>query len=780
MRTNDANPRPVPSSVGEVDLRYFMEVARRRWLVIGIVTGVALLLGVAFAVLEPDEYTTQALVQKRERASPLTSMALESAGQGMMPDEMASEMELLRSRSVLGPVVELMALNLELPGHRELRSELLRGARIDPLVAPGEFRLEVGPDGTTLFDSGGGTLARASAGDSLRGPGFTLLGGDAALSGSYDLRVHPVSDALEDLREALTIAQAENTSLIRIQYTAPEADFAAAVVNTVAESYLRRAGDEARDQASRRREFLAQQLATVADSVRGAQAELAQFQEQSQVLNPSMEGESLAESVRTEEVNVRQLRYQLGALESLLAGLYGSPTDGSGLERIVTLSEEVIPGGQAVYGRVRELQDERHRLTAARYGYRESSSRVAVIDSLIARARGELVTLAEESRSLTSNRLEEALGQMASFRTQVGQLPAQATAMNRLEQNADAVLATLDLLNARYYEAQIAEAVASADVEIVDYAVPPVRPDEKSPFLPLLLAAILGLGGGAVGAVLRDTYDTTVHRADDAESATGLPLLGMIPSLGDSLPDSGRRRLVVQYGDRTGPATEAFKALPAMIRYSTPQELRVLAVCSPGPQEGKSFTAANLALAFAANGTRALLIDCDLHRPQAARMFEVPSAPGVTELLTRQAGEAECTREIAGQSLRVMPAGGRSPDPGQLLTSQRFKDVLAHAREHYSVVVLDTPPVLAVSEVLEIAHMVDGIVLVARADKTNRLALREAADRLRHIDAPLLGLILNDVTIGAADHAFGGYPFRYYSDDTAEAAAAAPTLAGDP
>lgn len=758
-------PNSTDLNPDEVDIGLVLEVFRRRWLVILGVTTLAIAVGARFSLIQTDTYTSTAIVQKLAQSSPLSSVAFDAVGQGLPPDAMASEVELLQSRAVLAPVVRNLGLNL-LFSDPEGAQGLSEGASSDSLVAPGSFTLRRVGESLELLDVAGSRLATAGPGEGLNGPGFRIqVPQSLALSDPIELTVIALPDAVDRLRGNLFVSQAEYTSLIRIRYTAASADQAATVANAVADSYFARAASVAREGASRRREFLAEQLASVADSVRQAQAAISDFQRDSRVLNPASEGESLADGLRREELRIRQLRYQQGLLQSLVSGL-SDATGGEGIERIVTLSEEMVPGAQTVYSRLRGLQDERQRLIGDRYGYREGSSRVAVLDSLIAGARQELRTLAEESLDLTGTQLAEAQQEAAQIRAQVGQLPGQATAITRLEQTADGVMATFDLLSARFYEAQIAEAVASADVEIVDYATPPSRPDPRNPVLPILLAAMLGIGTGGFGALALEGLNKTVRRSGDAEAATGLPLLGMIPDLGSGADPSRREApLVVRRGHHGGPAAEAFKSLPAMIRYARSEEPRVIAVVSQGPKEGKSFTAANLALAIAKGGTKTLLLDCDLHRPQVARMFEIPREPGISEYVTGQAGYAQCVREILGYSLWVMPAGGRSPDPAQLLGSPRFRELLDSARSDFDAIVLDTPPVLAVSEVLDLTQLVDGVVMVARAEQTNRFALQEAAERLRKVEAPLLGLVLNDVKAGPGSGAYGGYYYRYYAYD---------------
>lgn len=761
---SDTDPTP---TVEALDVGRLIALARRRWPLIVAVALTLVVLTTWWTLRRPDLYTSQALVQKLEVASPLSSLATAAGGGGLPPGAMASEVELIESDAVLGRAVARLALDLRLPQHPARRSAILAGASSSGESVPGEYVLRRDGEVVTLAGRGGSEIASGAPGDTLDGPGFRIPVSPAIHAGEeVPLQVVAIPDAISDLRDELAIVQAENTRLIRIRIRTPDPDLSAAIVNAVADAYQLRAADVARDEATRRRAFLAEQLASVADSVREAQAALTEFQQTAQVLDPATEGEGLAQGLRAQEAEVRQLDYQQNLLRSLVGNLENS-SSGEGMERIVTLSEDVIPGAAPVYARVRQLEDERRRLTTDRYGYREGSSRVAVLDSLIGSAREELRSLAQEALNLTGSRLQEARSEASQLRSQVGQLPAQATAIQQLEQNAATVLGTFNLLSARFYEAQVAEAVAAADVEVVDHATPSLRPDERAVGIPIALAGIIGLGLGLAGALLVESLDRTVGRSGDVEAATGLPLLGMIPLLDkDQIPEGRAAPLVVGQEHVGGPVAEAFTALPAMIRYARAEEVRTIAVVSQGPREGKSFTAANLALAFAQReGRKTLLIDCDLHRPQIGNMFGLPLEPGLADVLSGQATRREVARRIGESSLTVIPAGGRSPDPGHLLGSQPFADFLECARENYDVIVVDTPPILAVSESLTIGRLVDGMVVVARAQQTNRFALAEAVSRLRRVEAPLLGVVVNGVSSGDGSGGYGSYYYRYYTYD---------------
>ncbi len=744
----------------------YLEIVRTRWWVTALCVLGTMSVGVLQVASTPDLFTATTLVQKHLERSPLEVFANDARG-GLAPDITASEVELLRSRSVLGPTVEAQALQLRLPGSDRRGGALLEGARVQPNAEAGSYVLHQQDRRVTLREPGSGrVLASTVLGGVLEAVGMSIQ-----VPPSLDLD-RPVSidilyyeDAVSELRAGLSISTTRNTNLIRIGYTAGDPEQAAEVVNAVAAAYRAQAARTTREAAIHRREFLGGQVADMADSVLQSQEELARYQETSSILDPTAAGQTLATLLRDEELELRRLRYQVGVLTSLGATKAGSDPGGQGLARIVALSEDLVPGGRTLQQELRELETERSRLTASRYGYREGSSRVAVIDSLIAGTRRELRVVSRESLGLLRSRVEDVERSVGALRAEAGTLPSRAAAISRLEQRDDGLQMLFQRLTERYHEAQIAEAVAAADVEVVDKAMPPARPDPKSSVRPLLLALLLGLMAGVFGSIALELLSTTVHRSGDAESATQLEILGILPTLKGRTDNMRPAPIVVGGADEQalGPEADAFHELRTTLHYAWDETPKVIAVTSQGPREGKSFTATNLALSMAHQGARVLIVDGDLRRPRQHQIFDVARSYGLSDLLTRRADVGEVLRPVAGKRLWVIPAGGDAPDPVRLLGSQRFERLLERARGGFDFVVVDTPPILAASELCSIAPLTDGVLIVARANQTDRNALAHAVDRLRKVRAPILGLVLNGAPVGRGYRSYGGYYYRYYA-----------------
>lgn len=235
-------------------------------------------------------------------------------------------------------------------------------------------------------------------------------------------------------------------------------------------------------------------------------------------------------------------------------------------------------------------------------------------------------------------------------------------------------------------------------------------------------------------------------------------------------------RLVTRLSPRS-PAAEAYRALRTSIAFSAlPQRrpLRTLVVTSAEPQDGKSTTAVNLAVALAEQGLRVLLAEADQRRPVLHRVLRAERAPGLSDILSGRAVVAEALRHVplpehATGQLDFLPGGRAVPNPAELAGSAAMRMLLADLAARYDAVVLDTPPLSMVTDGAVTGTLVDGVIVVARMGKTNRDSLRRAVDELRAVGAPVVGLVLTDVHHG--EDRYGQRYGHYYAeyDDRSDA-----------
>ena len=280
---------------------------------------------------------------------------------------------------------------------------------------------------------------------------------------------------------------------------------------------------------------------------------------------------------------------------------------------------------------------------------------------------------------------------------------------------------------------------------LIDEARPPSSPYEPNTTRTATLAAVVGLLIGLAAAFLLDYLDTSVRDEDDLARATGMPNLATIPPLPPKPGASGDVPYLVTREHPQSQASEAFRSLHTAIKFlALERPLHTVLVTSPRPGEGKTTTATNLAISAAKSGQRVLLVDCDLRKPQAHLFFELSNDLGFTSVLLGDATMRRVAQLVPdAATLAVITSGPIPPNASELLAGDRTKASLEALGASVDLVIVDSPPVLPVSDPLILASLVDGVIVVASAGTTDRRQLAKTIDRLSQVDAPILGTVLN-------------------------------------
>jgi capsular exopolysaccharide synthesis family protein len=279
----------------------------------------------------------------------------------------------------------------------------------------------------------------------------------------------------------------------------------------------------------------------------------------------------------------------------------------------------------------------------------------------------------------------------------------------------------------------------------------PVAPQPlRNTGLGLVLGLVLGIGA----AVLREVLDTSVKTASALAELTGAPVLSTVP-----VDAQARRAPLILAGSAGSVRAEALRQLRTNLRFVNVDEpARTIVVTSAVPGEGKSTTACNLAIVFAEAGKRVVLVDADLRRPRLAEYLGLEGAVGLTNVLAGQVDMDDAVQEWGDNGVFVLPSGSIPPNPSELLGSRTMASLLATLRESFDMVIVDTPPLLPVTDGALAATLVDGTVLVSRCGKTSAAQAREAAEALAAVDAKVLGCVLNMAPRKARDaYAYYGY-----------------------
>lgn len=335
------------------------------------------------------------------------------------------------------------------------------------------------------------------------------------------------------------------------------------------------------------------------------------------------------------------------------------------------------------------------------------------------------------------------------------------SAQQTATQRRTALLSQLGLFQQRLDQLQVDSALTNGGASIVTPASAAASPFEPTPKRNAVLGLVLGLFLGVGMAFLIEYLDDTIKGKEDLErTVPGLAVLGLIPVVADWKASEQSR--LVSVSEPNSPAAEAYRILRTSLQFlGIEKPVKLIQVTSASAQEGKTTTLANLAVAFSSAGFRTLAVCCDLRRPRLYQFFNVPNDVGFTSVLLGEAPLASALQPVPGiDRLLVLASGPLPPNPSELLSSRRAADLLRNLATQADIVLVDTPPVLPVTDALVMSQRVDSTVLISSARTTTRKAAQRAAEMLTRVNAPLVGSVLN---AAQGDGDYGTYAYRYDS-----------------
>ncbi|MFQ5814047.1 MAG: polysaccharide biosynthesis tyrosine autokinase [Anaerolineae bacterium] len=319
---------------------------------------------------------------------------------------------------------------------------------------------------------------------------------------------------------------------------------------------------------------------------------------------------------------------------------------------------------------------------------------------------------------------------------------------------------TYAMLLDEYEEARVGEVMRANSISVVEPAVLPNVPSNLHMKLSIALGALVGLVGGIGLAFLLENLDPAIHSADDLEAVAEVPVLGWIPSF--TSPRKSRHGTTLLDGDGRSPAGEAFRILRSnIISLASGTPPKTLLITSAEPGAGKSTVLANVAAVMAQAGRKVVVVDTNLRHPCLHQVFDLPNELGLSNIILAPSEVSAVLQETKIQGVSVLTSGPLPPNPAELLGSSKMRKLIKELAEEANMVLLDSPPILAVADATVLTPMVDGVLLVAARDQATGRRVQRALQQMDRVGVRTLGLVFNKAKPGDGD-----YYCPYYSDGT--------------
>jgi len=577
-------------------------------------------------------------------------------------------------------------------------------------------------------------------------------------------------------QKSLKVKTLPGTRMIEVHFRHRDPQLAADVVNTLVGDYLEQYFRTRYNATAQASEWLSKQLAELKSQVEEAQEKVVQYQKEKGILGTDeahnivmAKLEELNRQLTAAEANrmLKQTGYQIAKTGNAeLISTVGSSTL---LGSLAGVNSNPLALIQTLRAQQAELKVQ-YAQAAAKYGPAyprliQMRNQSQELESAI-QAEIEKVAARAENDFIAARNAEDML--RASFERQkeeANKLNDSAVRYTIMKREAESSRELYDGLLKKLKEAGVLAGLRSTNLVVVDPARSSAKPVRPSYPINLGLGLGVGLLGGIGLAFAREGFDSTLRTPEQVEAVAGLPAVGIIPEL-----TAGRaRRRPANFpkfdcnilDSPNSRLAESYRAVRTALLFSNGDiPPKVILVTSALPQEGKTTVSLNSAIALAYQGAKVLLIDADLRRPEVHACLGVPAEPGLGELLS---GEAELPVQAAAcpqvPNLFVLPAGRRRLRPAEVLGSGRMRDLLNNCRKNFDFVVIDTPPVLAVTDAVVLSKSADGVLLVVRSAQTSEQSLLRARDLLLRVNARIAGVLVNRANLHSSDY-YDWYGYR--------------------
>jgi polysaccharide biosynthesis transport protein len=571
------------------------------------------------------------------------------------------------------------------------------------------------------------------------------------------------SRAIDAFLAGVTVSPIRNSRLVDVSYRSAEPLLSAQVANAIAKQYIEQNLEFKFMATKEATDFLNARTAEQRKALEHSEQALQQYREKTGAM--ALEDRQNIVVQRLADLNAAVTRARTDRIEkeSVYNQIRAIQSDRAAVDTFPAILNNVFI--QQLKGQLNELQRQKGQL-AEKLGARHPE--MVKVDSAIETTETRINAEVQKVVQALRNDYLAAQANERSLQTSLDQQKAEAQDLNRaaiqygvLQRDATSNQTMFTGLLERSRETGISGELKSSNIRIVDQAEAPRRPSSPNKVNNLAIAILGGAFLGIGLAFFFEYLDSRIKQPDEIKTQLGLPFLGMIPAfvakettgpplIGNGMPQE---------------FSEAFRGIRTNVMFSSADTgPKSIVVTSTGPGEGKSVVSANVAKSLALAGQRVLLIDADMRRPKTHELFGSSLEPGLSNVIVGDAKASEAVKRTLTPNLWLMAAGKNPPNPAELLGSKRFKDFLVTLGDHFDWIIIDSPPVMAVTDSSIIAHCANGVIFVVGSEMTTKGAAKAALEQLDAAKAKYVGGILNRVDVRRNSYYYSRHYRREYSN----------------
>ncbi len=603
---------------------------------------------------------------------------------------------------------------------------------------------------------------------------------------------NPYSGAASSIQGNIEVRPIRNTNLVEVSYSSSNPHFAAEIVNTLAAEFINFSVEKRYETTQQASDFLSEEIAKTRDELETTRRELQRFGEEEELFVLSD-----PESTAVDTFSNLNTAYTQARIDRINAQANYQQLKELDVDSLPPFAENAtIQSLKSEYLRLKNQYDEMK--INYKEGYSEMVQLKTRIDNMKLQLQTEIksqVDAAEAAYREASNRELSLKREIDRQRRDVTQMDSNTIRYHNLRTEIDNKQSILNTLIARRNEALVSarlEGLKTSNITIVDPAEAVSRPFSPKKKLNLILAFFIGIVGGVSLCFILEYLDNTIKGPEEVEKMVGLPSLGVIPylppvdkkkksrsnsylghsySYGEedheekTVSDKEKEVELINYLYPQMVISEDYKTVRTSILLSHAENIpKTMVFSSAMPKEGKSATAANMAVSFSQLQKKVLIIDADLRKPRLHRIFKVRNKKGLSGYLVGRTDLNESIQVTSIENIWILPSGPIPPNPAELLNSKKMGELLEEAKNRFDFILIDSPPVVAVIDPVIISTLADCMIFVIKAEKTMRKPFLRSIEELKKAKANIIGIVFNELKTRKGDYYFMDY-YRYYRYD---------------